>query len=175
MCCAFYLANNSEQTVIACTLVEFHSDSDGKESACNAGDLGSIPGSGRSPGEGNGYLCQYSSLENSMDRGTWWTTVHGVTKSWTWVELIIEWKSRHWKKSHKYIIVLSCLMFSLSLVSVTCGQLWSKNIKLNSRNNLEVVNILPFWVLWLGLESLYSVLSWMWIIPLSNATCLWVA
>ena len=83
MCCAFYLANNSEQTVIACTLVEFHSDSDGKESACNAGDLGSIPGSGRSPGEGNGYLCQYSSLENSMDRGTWWTTVHGVTKSWT--------------------------------------------------------------------------------------------
>ena len=62
MCCAFYLANNSEQTVIACTLVEFHSDSDGKESACNAGDLGSIPGSGRSPGEGNGYLCQCSSL-----------------------------------------------------------------------------------------------------------------
>jgi len=53
------------------------------ESACNAGDLGSIPGSGRFPGEGNGYPPQYSCLENSMDGGTWWTTVHGVTKAWT--------------------------------------------------------------------------------------------
>ena len=50
--------------------------SDGKESACNAGDLGSVPGSGRSPGEGNGNPPQYSCLENSMDRG-----VHGATKS----------------------------------------------------------------------------------------------
>ena len=47
------------------------------------GDLGSIPGLGRSPGEGKGYSLQYSSLENSMDRGAWWYTVHGVTKSWT--------------------------------------------------------------------------------------------
>ena len=46
----------------------FFCGSDGKESACNAGDLGSIPGSGRSPGEGNGYSLQYSYLENSMDR-----------------------------------------------------------------------------------------------------------
>ena len=59
----------------------FPGDSDGKESACNAGDLGSVPGSGRSPGEGNGYLLQYSCLENSIDRGAWQTTVHGVTKS----------------------------------------------------------------------------------------------
>ena len=57
--------------------------SDGKESTCNAGDLGSIPGLGRSPEEGNGYPLQYSCLENSMDRGTWQATVHGVTKSWT--------------------------------------------------------------------------------------------
>ena len=49
----------------------------------NAGDLGLIPGLGRSPGEGNGYPLQYSCLENSMGRGTWWATVHGVTKSWT--------------------------------------------------------------------------------------------
>ena len=55
--------------------------SDGKESACNAGDLGLIPGSGRSPGEGNGYPLQYSCLENSMDRWAWWNTVYGVTKS----------------------------------------------------------------------------------------------
>ena len=52
-------------------------------SARNAGDLGSIPGSGRSPGEGNGNLLQYSCLENPMDGGDWWATVHGVTKSWT--------------------------------------------------------------------------------------------
>ena len=57
--------------------------SDGKASACNAGDLGSIPGSGRSPGEGNGAPLQYSWLENSKDGGAWWATVHGVTKSWT--------------------------------------------------------------------------------------------
>ena len=55
--------------------------SDGKESACNAGDQGLIPGSGRSPGEGNGYPLQYSCLENSMHRRAWGTTVHGVAKS----------------------------------------------------------------------------------------------
>ena len=54
-----------------------------KKSACNAGGLGSIPGSESSPGEGNGTPLQYSCLEDSMDRGAWRTTVHGVTKSWT--------------------------------------------------------------------------------------------
>ena len=60
----------------------------GKESACNAGDAGdtgSIPGLGRSPGEGNGNLLQLSCLKNPMDRGAWWATVHGVTKRWTQV------------------------------------------------------------------------------------------
>ena len=52
-----------------------------KESSCNAGDLGSIPGSGRSSGEGNGAPLQYSCLENPMDRGAWWATVHGVAES----------------------------------------------------------------------------------------------
>ena len=56
----------------------FPGSSAGKKSACNAGDLGSIPGLGRSPGEGNGYPLQYSGLENSMD-----CIVHGVTKSQT--------------------------------------------------------------------------------------------
>ena len=55
--------------------------SEGKESACNAGDLGSIPGSGRSSGEGNGNPLQYSCLEKPMERGAWWATVHGVSKS----------------------------------------------------------------------------------------------
>ena len=60
----------------------FPGGSDGKASACNAGDLGSISGLGRSPGEGNGNLLQYSRLENSMDRGAWQAPVHEVTKSW---------------------------------------------------------------------------------------------
>ena len=63
----------------------FPGGSDGKESACNVGDPGSISGLGRSPGEGNGNLLQYCCLENSMDRGIWWATVHGVTKSRTWL------------------------------------------------------------------------------------------
>ena len=58
----------------------FPYSSDGKESACNAGDHGSIPKSGRSPGEGNGNPLQYSCLENPMDRGAWRATVHGVPK-----------------------------------------------------------------------------------------------
>ena len=69
--------------------------SNGKESTCiharthainppaSSGDSGLIPGSGRSPGEGNGNPLQYSCLENAMERGAWWATVHGVTKSQT--------------------------------------------------------------------------------------------
>ena len=53
----------------------------GKESACNAGDPGSIPGSGRSPEEGNGNPLQYSCLENPMDRGAWGATIHRVSQS----------------------------------------------------------------------------------------------
>ena len=61
--------------------------SDGKASACNAGDLGLIPGSGRHPGEGNGNPLQYSCPENSMDRGAWWAIVHEVAKSQTQLRL----------------------------------------------------------------------------------------
>ena len=59
----------------------FPGGSDGKESACHAGDPSSIPGSGSSPGEGNGYPLQYTCLENSMDGRAWWAMVHRVTKS----------------------------------------------------------------------------------------------
>ena len=62
---------------------DFPGVSDGKAPVYNAGDLGLIPGSGRSPGEGNGNPLQYYCLENPMDRGAWWATVHGVAKSWT--------------------------------------------------------------------------------------------
>ena len=58
----------------------FSGGSDGKESACNAGDLGSIPGMGRFPGEGNSYQLQYSGLENSLDRGDWQAIVLRVAR-----------------------------------------------------------------------------------------------
>ena len=61
----------------------FPGNSAGKESTCNAGDPGSIPGLRRSPGEGIGYPLQYSGLENSIERGVWQAIVHGVAKSQT--------------------------------------------------------------------------------------------
>ena len=61
----------------------FSAGSDSKESTCNAGDLGSIPGSGRPPGGGHGNPLQDSCLENPTDRGAWWATVHGVTENRT--------------------------------------------------------------------------------------------
>ena len=59
----------------------FPGGSNSKEPACNVGDLGSVPGLRRVPGGGNGNPLQYSCLENSTDRGTWWTAVHGFAKS----------------------------------------------------------------------------------------------
>ena len=64
-------------------ILGFPGSSDSKAFACNVGDLGLIPQLGRSPGEGNGDPLQYSCMENSMDGGAWWPTVHGITKSWT--------------------------------------------------------------------------------------------
>ena len=61
----------------------FPGGSEVKAFACNAADLGLIPGLGRSPGEGNGNPLQYSCLENPMDGGAWWATVHRVAESWT--------------------------------------------------------------------------------------------
>ena len=65
---------------VALHLVGLPCSSDGKESACNTGDPGSIPGWERSSGEGNGNPLQYSCLENPMDRGPWQATVHGITR-----------------------------------------------------------------------------------------------
>ena len=74
--------------------------STGKESACNAGDLGSIPGLRRSPGEGNGNPLQDSCLENSMNRGAWLATVHGVAKRHDQAANILK---RH------FVVVLICM------------------------------------------------------------------
>ena len=79
--CVFpYGLSEGEQGRLQYMLFGTPCGSDGKESACNAGDPGLIPGSGRSPGEGDGYPLQFSCLENPMDRGAWWATVHGACK-----------------------------------------------------------------------------------------------
>ena len=71
-----------------------------KESACRVGELGLIPGPGRSPEEGNGHPLQYPCLDNPMDRGVWWVTVHGVAKSRTWLS---DW-------AHKHALSLFCAL-----------------------------------------------------------------
>ena len=67
----------------------FPGSSVGKNSACSAGDLGSIPGEGRSPGEGNGKPLQYPYLENTMDRGAWRAAVHGVARSQATITVVL--------------------------------------------------------------------------------------
>ena len=79
----------------------FPDGSDGTESACNAGDLGSIPGSGRSSGEGNGNPHQYSCLENPMDRGAWQATVYGGAKS----QIRLSDYTIKWERSHIYLTI----------------------------------------------------------------------
>ena len=80
-----HLLKNFPQFVAIHTVTSlgFPDSSNGKESACNGGDLGLIPGLGRSPGEGHGNALQYSHLENSMGRGAWRAPIYGVTKSQT--------------------------------------------------------------------------------------------
>ena len=70
----------NEQYPTTSALLGSPGGSEGKASACNVGDPSSIPGSGRSPGEGYGNPLHYSCLENPVDGGTWWATVHGITK-----------------------------------------------------------------------------------------------
>ena len=79
----------------------FPGGSDSKESACNIGDLSLIPGLGRAPGGGNGNPLHYSFLESIMDRGTWWATLQGVTKSLTTLYYI--------EYTYLYLLLYLCL------------------------------------------------------------------
>ena len=93
----------------------------GKESACNMGDLGSIPRLGRCPGEGKGYPVQCSGLDNSMDRGAWQATVHGGTKSQTWLS--------DFPFQHSFVCVCVCVCVPLEfLTGIFYGkeQRWSR-------------------------------------------------
>ena len=83
---------------------------DGKESACNVGDMGLIPGLGRPSREGNGYPFRYSCLENPMDRGAWWATGLGVANSWTRLSTLTH--------THKHS-VLSCHGYSSVFIKRT--------------------------------------------------------
>ena len=76
-----WISESFMETDLKCLKKGFPGDSGRKDSVYSAGDLGSIPGSGRSPGEGNGITLQYSCLGDSMDRGTWQATVQGISKS----------------------------------------------------------------------------------------------
>ena len=92
--------------------MRFPGASDSKESACNAGDPCSIPGSGRSPGGGHGNPLQYPCLENPMDTGAWGATVHGVTKSQTRLKRV---------DTYTHIAdTQSCLRLSCTAESQTC-------------------------------------------------------
>ena len=83
-----YMSFRKDEWLVLCRISAglrmkgFPGGSDSKESTCSVRDWGSIPGLGRSPGEGNGNPLQYSCLENSMDKGDWQATIHGTTKSW---------------------------------------------------------------------------------------------
>ena len=146
--------------------------SDGKESACSAGDLGSIPGSRRSPGEGKGYPLQYSCLENRRDRGAWWATAHGVAKSWTPLKWLITPTDTHF---HFYSVCLFQISYSLFqcylYIFIT---LRLSNIILNLFTNCPIIFIFfsvcssKHWIYWsarLGflsyvLELAFSCWSW---------------
>ena len=100
----FFLCEPLEQgSLVDLHFPGFPGSTDSKESACNAGDPGLIPGSGSSPGEGNGNPLQYSCLENPMDRGAWWATPHG-SQSRTLLSDV---------QNHIYMLV--CSLFALSL------------------------------------------------------------
>ena len=104
----------------------------GKKSACSAGDLGSIPGLGRSPGEGNGNPLQYPCLENLMERGAWWAAVHGGAESG-----MTEWLTHTWPTTRAFAIclcrdwTLCCYGFWPSAASKgNSGWRWSQSLHL---------------------------------------------
>ena len=113
-------------------IMGFPGSSDSKASAYNVGDLGSIPGSGRSPGEGNGNPLQYSCLENPMDQGAWWATVHGVAKNQTRLSDFtslhftpLHFTSLHFTSLHHFLLSLKSKLLSITEKSIYLPKLIS--------------------------------------------------
>ena len=122
------LENSCTKSIELTRYQGFPGGSGGKESTCNAGDLSSVPGSGRSSGEGNGYPLQYSCLENPMDRGAWWATIHRVANSgarlpwlsmYTW--LIIFHGKCHKKRNQRIILKKIFLLEIWWIVAIWVG------------------------------------------------------
>ena len=107
-------SESSSQLIMIFLLVP--GGSDGKASAYNAGDPGSIPGSGRSPGEGNGNPLQYSCLENPMDGGAWWATVHGVAESWT---RLSDFTSSLWEQNNTVLSIRRHFVSMYQIIEIT--------------------------------------------------------
>ena len=119
-----------------------------KNPPTNAGDVrdvGSIPGSGRSPRGGHGNLLQYSCLENLMDRGAWWATVHRVAKSWTWLKQL----SMHARTHRATILTILNVQFSGIIYLHLSGDRWLCSVYLQNSSyswaeTLYPLNSFPF-------------------------------
>ena len=141
-------------------------DADGKESACSAGDLGMIPGSGRSPGEGNGYPLQYSCLENSMERGAWWATVQGVTKSQT----RLTYRYTDMRDTHTHTVCKQCAYTDTRTHNKTNrehlgrahkqGQKFCLNI-LHPFETISIMNVDTYVQIWKGYQTHMCILETM--------------
>jgi len=90
----------------------------GKESTCSAGDVGLIPGSGRSPGGGKANLFQYSCMESPMDTGAWWATVHGVAESRTWLSDWAQHNNKLWQRREWTLTLHSAFLLTLVWVHI---------------------------------------------------------
>ena len=137
-----------------------------KSLAANGGDRGSIPGSGRPPGEGYSNSLQYSCLENPMDRGAWWTTVHEVTKSWIWLS---DWTRKK---------ILAAKIPSLSFLSLLWSflALWPLQGSFYHilNNFLAQYSLLGKAMVGSVLPTATSGIIWKWLAPKWEASWLWV-
>ena len=109
--------------------------SDGKASVCSVGDLGSIPGSGRSPGEENGNPLQHSCMENAKDRGAWWATVYGVTESDTTEQLSLHFFTSN-THTHTHTQLYEIIWSLTELFRVTHNKTqWRTEVEVTSSRN----------------------------------------
>ena len=125
--CLSFLPNDNGIFIVSENWGDFPGGSDSKESTCNAGNVGSIPGLGRPPGEGNGNPLQYSCLENPLDRGAWWATVHGVAR------VGYDWATDTQRLTHR-LLQCRCLAKSWWTEMLICFRLLGRPYLFSRRN-----------------------------------------